>query len=392
MLTRRERLLAALGGGEVPNPVSASPARGNVTGSPTDRIPLLGGWVLGDRLHQAITGCSQEEYWRDPARYAVEAHRLLGVDGMIALHVPREPGDYRDGLTKEQFEAYKDRYPSVEDVLTHVRALPSPRDAARAFDAESWRDAFRAHVLAMQARMGELVYLPTLWEEVHPKFEWYNDFGYENYVLFLHLYREEAYRFFESLAAVTRRKSEMAAQVFRELDLVPMTLTGTDICGRNGPVVSPALLREVYWPHVRVSQEPMREAGIKMVWHSDGDFRPIAPDILAAGADGFQGFQEEFGVDLAALAQMRTREGRPLVLWAGPSVTTTLPFGTVTEVKRDVERIINTLAGAGPLFILPANNILPDCPVGNVVAMHRHVIEYGQKVISFGAKRDYEEG
>jgi hypothetical protein len=358
-LTPRERLLATLQDGR------------------TDRPSLLGGWVLGDAQHQALAGCTPEEYWRDPARWAIEAHRRLGVDAMIALHVPREPGDYRDGLTHEAFEAYKERYPTVEHVLAYAQAQPAPAEAAAEFDAEGWGAGFRQHVLAMQAQMGDLVYLPTLWEVVHPRFEWYPEFGYENYLLFMHLYREEAYRFFASLAAVTRRKAEMAVQVYRELDLVPVTLIGTDICGGGGPIASPRLLDEVYFPHVRYSLEPLVVAGIRTVWHSDGDFRPIIPHLLACGVDGFQGFQEEFGVDIAALAQLRTHAGKPPVLWAGPSVTTTLPFGSVADVERDVERIIDTLADTCPLFILPANNILPDCPVENIAAMYGHAAQYG---------------
>lgn len=369
-LTHRERLLATLYEGAA------------------DRPPLLGGWVLGDAQHQALAGCTPDEYWRDPARWAIEAHRRLGVDAMIALHVPQEPGDYRGGLTHEAFEAYKERYPTVEHVLAYAQAQLEPAEAARSFDAEGWRDEFRGHVLAMQAQMDDLIYLPTLWEVVHPRFEWYPEFGYENYLLFMYLYREEAFRFFASLAAVTRRKAEMAVQVYRELDLVPMTLIGTDICGRGGPIASPALLAEVYFPHVRASLAPLIDAGIRTVWHSDGDFRPIVPHLLACGVDGFQGFQEEFGVDIAALGRLRTHAGRPPILWAGPSVTTTLPFGSVSDVEADVARIIDTVTGRCPLFILPANNILPDCPVENIRAMHSYVRERGARRLA----RQTEEG
>jgi len=158
--------------------------------------------------------------------------------------------------------------------------------------------------------------------------------------------------------------------------MVPLTLIGTDICGGGGPVISPRFLREFYFPHVRRSIEPLREARFRTVWHSDGDFRPIVDDLLACGVSGFQGFQEAYGVDIADLARRRTLDGERLTLWAGPSVTTTLPFGTVEDVQRDVERIIDTLAAECALFILPANNILPDCPVDNVVAMYRHAAEY----------------
>jgi hypothetical protein len=341
-----------------------------------DRVPLLGGWILGDRQHQAITGCTEEEYWRDPLHYVIEAHRRLGVDGMIAVHVPEWPGQYRGDLTREKFESYREQFPTPEDVLAFARSQPSPEQAARSFDAEDWREEFRSHVLKRQAQMGEMVYLPTLWEEVHPRFEWYHDFGYENYLLFMHLYPEAANQFFASLAAVARRKAEMAVQVYQELDLVPLTLIGTDICGRHGPLISPALLHEIYFPHVRYALEPLHDAGIKTVWHSDGDLRPLIVEILGCGVSGFQGFQEECGVDLAELARHRTVDGEKLILWAGPSVTSTLPYGTVEDVWREIRRIIHTLVDECALFILPANNILPDCPVENVIAMHRAVIEY----------------
>ena len=89
-------------------------------------------------------------------------------------------------------------------------------------------------------------------------------------------------------------------------------------------------------------------------------------------------------MDIAALAARRTLDGEPLTIFAGPSVTTTLPFGTVEDVQRDVERILNALLGRCALFILPANNILPDCPVENVRAMYAHAARYSAQVLGNG--------
>jgi len=261
-------------------------------------------------------------------------------------------------------------------VLDYARSRPGPAEAVREFDAESWRAGLKTDILALQERLGDIVYLPTLWEVVHPKFEWYWDFGYENYLLFMELYPEAANAFFAAEGAVARRKAEIVVEVYRELGLVPLTLIGTDICGANGPLISPRRLRECYFPHVRHALEPLREAGIRTVWHSDGDFRLIVDDLLACGISGFQGFQEEYGVRLDELARHRTLDGQQLVIFAGPSVSSTLPFGSVEDVRRDVERIIRTLAGKCALFILPANNILPDCPVENIRAMYEHAAHF----------------
>lgn len=77
-----------------------------------DRVALLGGWVIDDAHQRALAGCSSEQYWQNPVRWAIEAERTLGVDGMIDVIVLPRPGDYRLGLTKEGFESYKERYPA----------------------------------------------------------------------------------------------------------------------------------------------------------------------------------------------------------------------------------------------------------------------------------------
>jgi len=351
-----------------------------------DHVPLLGGWILGEHQHQEIAGCSAEAFWEDPVQCTIDAHRALAVDGMVMVMVPPKPGEYRDEqlYSQEKLEGLNRRYRNPEDVLAFAKALPSPDEALKSFDADAWREEVRADVLSMQERMGDIVYLPTMWEVVHPKFEWYWDFGYENYLLFMHLYPEAAGEFFGSEARVCRRKAEVFVELSLEMDLVPLTLIGTDICGGGGPVISPEFLREFYFPHVRRSIEPLREAGIRTVWHSDGDFRPIIGDLLSCGISGFQGFQEEYGVDIADLVTRRTLDGERLTVIAGPSVTTTLPFGTVEDVCNAIERIIDTFADECALFILPANNILPDCPVENVVAMHRHAVEYSRERLTRG--------
>ena len=342
-----------------------------------DRPALLGGWVIDDMHQRLLAGCSEEQYWQAPERWAVEAERSLGVDGMIDLIVPARPGDYRHGLTKESFEGYKERFRTPEDVLAYVRELPSATEAARLFDASTWRAELCEQIRARQALMGDIAYLPTLWEVVHPRFEWYPVFGYECYLMFLQLYPEEADRLFASEVEVNRLKGRIVLDLYQELDVVPLTLIGADICGKNGPVVSPALLRQVYWPHVRRALEPLVEAGVRTVWHSDGYIHPIVDDLLACGISGLQGFQEEYGVDIADIASRRTLANDELTIMAGPSSAAVLAFGTADEVRADTERIIAALQDQCALLILPGNNILPDAPTENIRAMYGQAAQHG---------------
>lgn len=341
-----------------------------------DRVALLGGWLLGDRLQQHFAGVDADTYWQNPAHYAVAAERNLGVDAMIGLHVPRWPGEYRGDETRESFEAYKARYQSPEDVAAFVRELPSAEQALRQFDADAWREHLLADILTKRDLMGDVVYLPTLWEVVHPRFEWYPSFGYENFLMFLLLYPREAEHLFASQVEVCRKRAEIVVDLYRELDVPRLTLVGADITGRDGPLVSPEVLARCYFPACRRALEPLVQADFRMVWHSDGRIGPLVDLILGTGVSGFQGFQFEYGVDVADIGRRRTLSGERLTIWAGLSTAAVLRFSSPEEVRRDTEALIDTLAGQCALFILPGNNILPDCPAENVAAMYHHAAEY----------------
>ena len=58
-------------------------------------------------------------------------------------------------------------------------------------------------------------------------------------------------------------------------------LTGEDICSQQGPMVSPKFLRREYFPLLEYVWEPLRDVGAKLVWHCDGDYRPLLDDVLA---------------------------------------------------------------------------------------------------------------
>ena len=99
---------------------------------------------------------------------------------------------------------------------------------------------------------------------------------------------------------------------------------------------------------------------------------------------GFQGFQEEAGVTLEEMAALRTRWGRKPILWGSVSVTTTLPFGTVEDVKRRVEHCFE-VAGPGRGFGLAStSSILPETPLENIIALFEHGRAFGRHFYETG--------
>jgi len=346
-----------------------------------DRVPLLGGFVVSANHFVELSGVTEDEFFKSPERYAIETYRKLGVDGLILLSLPpgREGHFQYRGLTLEEFRAHEKSFQSPEDVLAHVEGLPSPGEALKAFDAPKWKNDFIRDLTGMQEKLGEIVWLPTQWDVIHPTFEWYNAFGYENYLEFLALYPRSAQKLFGSQAEVQRRRAELLVEIYKEFDIAPLVHLGTDICGKNGPVVSPKFLRENYFPFIRMTLEPLTRAGFRTVWHSDGVITPLIDDLLDCGISGFQGFQWEYGVRLEEIVKKRTREGERLTIFAGPSSSSTLPFGSKEDVRREIEHIIDVSRDSCALFLLPANCVLPDTPVENLIETYESAAEYGKR-------------
>jgi uroporphyrinogen decarboxylase len=121
--------------------------------------------------------------------------------------------------------------------------------------------------------------------------------------------------------------------------------------------------------------EPLRKAGVKIVWHCDGNWRPLLDDVLACGIGGLQGFQRECGMELEWIVDRRTRGGDPLLIFGPMQVTTTLPHGTPTDVRAEVRRAMQLCRDKVSLVFFTSNTINPDVPLENVRALWQAVVE-----------------
>ena len=166
-----------------------------------------------------------------------------------------------------------------------------------------------------------------------------------------------------------RFQSRLLARAVEEGLYPYAVLLGEDICDQRGPMLSPAFLEKHFFPQLAYSLEPLLEVGCRPVWHSDGDIRRLVDPLLAAGVQGFQGFQSECGVHLADIVRKRTREGEPLLIFGPLSVTTELPTMTPDEVVAATRAAIETCRGKASLVLFTANTINPDIPLENVLAM-----------------------
>ena len=327
-----------------------------------DRPPILGGWLAAPEHIQTLCGCSEDDYWSDPFHWGLEAERVLGSDGVIGIFTPIARGAYRciDGQVLEKRAAY-----TVEGVLDEIAAMPEPDEVRADFDLERAYVEFAEELRAKQVRCEDIMWCPADWSLI-PKALWYHEFGYESAFTALANHPDRYRKLLQFSAERGRQHAILRARAIQEGIHPRAVLTGEDLCSQKGPMVSPNYLRREYFPLLEYALEPLVEVGAKIVWHCDGDYRPLLSDVLACGVGGLQGFQRECGMDLEWIADVRTKDGDPLLIFGPMSVTTTLPHGTPADVEAEVRHSMDLCRGKASLVFFTSNTINPDVPLENI--------------------------
>ncbi len=335
-----------------------------------DRPPILGGWLASPAYIQVLTGCTEDEYWSDPFHWGLEAERVLGSDGVIGVFAPIHRGEFRcvDGQVIEQRAAH-----TVDSVLDEIAAMPEPEEVEAAFDEEAAYAELRQDLLSRQAQCGDVLWCPADWSMI-PKALWYHEFGYESAFATLALHPDRYRKLIRVSTVRARQHALLRARAIREGIHPRAILTGEDLCAQKGPMASPEFLRREYFPLLEYALEPMLEAGAKVVWHCDGNYRPLLEDVMACGIGGLQGFQRECGMDLEWIVDRRTRGGDPLLIFGPLSVTTTLPYGTPDDVRAEVRRAMDLCRDQASLVFFTSNTITPDVPLENIRALWETVL------------------
>ena len=353
---------------------------------------ILSSWVMKRDFYRHYA--KVHDIYADPVRTVVEAFANAGANLNPQFIMPSPTYEHiacaPERVVGAQITAPKEgptppppQAKSPEDVRDAIEQMPDPEKLKAAFDVEAVAEAYARPLLERRALSRDR----TLFIGGFgiPGFmSGYTTWGYENYMCALALYPEHLRRYYALSAERGCLRNIAVVEAVRRHDLAPFAYTGDDICFNDGPICNPEILDDLYFPALRYAVQPLIEADIRMIWHCDGDIRPILPQLLDAGMSGFQGFQEEAGVTLEEMAALRTRWGRKPILWGSVSVTTTLPFGTVENVKRRVEHCFEAAGPGGGFGLASTSSILPETPLENIIALFEHGRAFGHHFYETG--------
>jgi len=139
---------------------------------------------------------------------------------------------------------------------------------------------------------------------------------------------------------------------------------------QTGPMISPALFRELIKPRLREVYRRVHELSDAFIFlHSCGSVYQFVDDFIEIGVDILNPVQ----TSASGMEPARLKEefGGRISFWGGGcDVQRVLPLGTPGEVRVDVRRRVETFGAGGGFVFAPIHNILADVPPENIAAMY----------------------
>jgi len=347
---------------------------------PTPGIPTLSLHVMDGAFLEHKSGYPPGAYRDAPERVYLEFQRRVGA-GFIDQYIPDNPltmgpcgfdsGTERGASTGAAALVLDGiAIDSPEAVVEHLEryVFPGLRDEAAAPLGPAAVSALIEGERAVQEQFGPAVLkVPYDGFKQFPCLR-YTTYGYADYFMAYAMYPEVIEKDFALQADVAENHNAIAARAIVEGGLPKVIRLDHDMADSRGTLVDVASLDRIWFPYFARAIRPHLDAGIRLLWHCDGNLMDMVPRLIEAGVGGFQGFQYEDGMDYPRIARLRTRDGGPLMIWAGVSVTTTLPHGTPAGVRKQLDWLVDNGPAAG-LFLGASSSIVPGTPWENLDAL-----------------------
>lgn len=160
-------------------------------------------------------------------------------------------------------------------------------------------------------------------------------------------------------------------------DNVDIIKIGDDLGTQESLLISPKMYRDLLKPvHADFIRFIKARTRAKVLFHSDGDVAPLIEDFIEIGVDILNPIQTSAG-KMSDLLSLKKRFGDNIVFCGGIDSHRILPYGSVTDVREEVRRVIQMLGPGGGCMIGAVHTVMNDVPPENVLAMVDAVEEFG---------------
>lgn len=152
---------------------------------------------------------------------------------------------------------------------------------------------------------------------------------------------------------------------------------GDDIATQLNMMISPSLWRQHIKPRlfsvIQAAKKVRPE--ILIAYHSDGNIAKVIPELIEIGVEILNPIQPE----CMDVLEIKRLYGSKLSFWGALGTQTTLPFGSVSDVKKACLDLIMQVGQGGGLLLAPTHTIEPEVPWDNIQGFLDTVNEYNEK-------------
>jgi len=192
---------------------------------------------------------------------------------------------------------------------------------------------------------------------------WYMT-GLENIFVLIMTEPDLAYRLFEKVTDFFIAFFERALDAANgRIDII---FTADDIGQQSGLLMSLPMWEKMLKPHHVRMNKALHNFGVKIMYHTDGAVMDAMDGLVDMGIDILEAIQfDAKGMDPVLL---KDNWGGKISFHGGVSVQSTLPFGTVDDVRREVRERISVMGKNGGYILAPSHAIQGGTPPQNIAA------------------------
>jgi uroporphyrinogen decarboxylase len=199
--------------------------------------------------------------------------------------------------------------------------------------------------------------------------------GMEDFLVDLMINQEFANKLLDIIADITIGFMDVfLSRVGKYVQIVQIQ---DDLGTQSAPLMSPEIYRKMIKPrHVRIISSIKKHTDAKIYMHSDGAIFDLIPDLIDAGVDILNPVQP-----LAAgmeSERLKKTYGDRLCFHGGIDQQQALAFGSARDVEEEVRTRIRALGAGGGYIVAPSNNLQPDVPPENIIALFRGARKWGK--------------
>ena len=327
-----------------------------------DRVPIwdfIDSWPVYQHFAPGET---------DPVKATAAVFNGLGIDLCRGAYLPRPPGTDGEGGSNESVAwmtsgrtVWTTHYPlnTLDDIRAYDPGLPT--------EEQLWHEV-KGYIAVRDLFAPETMYVPGYGMGFH------GTYG----LMGLQLFATALYDAYDDILRIINRMNEgfvMRSRVYAEANVCPFVFIGDDIAYKDRTMVSPAMMDKLFFPQLARVCEPLNEAGIKVIYHTDGYVMSIMDKLIEAGIAGINPIEPLAGNDIA---EMKRRWGDRCIMVGGVDCSQLLPLGSVADVRAGTREVIQAAGHGGGLFVGSSSEIVPATPAENVFAFYEACHEYGQ--------------